>query len=203
MRTILFLAFFSTFSFALTDLGTYGSTHTIAEENFIDVLNDKAKDLNTTKIREEFVKSESQFLNVQRVVPTCKKTQKRYFTPTFRVPTDVISADGKVIARRGEILNTLEVMKKNNMSLPGYMMFIDAEDIVQVQLSYMYKNQGKVFIVNGDMNRYEKITNIPTSKANKTIVEKFGVTCSPSLVLQQGNKLVIYEYNPKDLKKKK
>lgn len=203
MKTIIFLVFFSTFSFALTDLGTYGSTHTIKEKNFIDVLDNKAKDLNKTKIRKEFVKSESEFLDPYNLVPTCKKTQKRYFTPTFKVPTDVISRNGKVIARAGQILNTLDVMKKAHMSLHGYMMFINTADMVQVELSYMYKNQGKVFVVNGDMNKYEKTTGIVSYKANKLIIKKFGITCSPSLAVQQGNRLVIYEYNPKDLQKKR
>ena len=165
----------------------------------MDSIEKKAKDLNQSKLQEEFHENQKKFLTVKKIVPTCTKTAIREFAPTFRVPTDVIAPDGRVIARAGEVLNTLEVMKRNNMSVKGYMMFIDSTDDIQVQLSYMYQNQGKVFLVNGNMQKYEKYTNIPTFKADAKTVEKFGVKCSPTLLIQNDNTLVLYEYNPKDI----
>ena len=203
MKIILLPIFiFSTLLFGFTDLGVYGSTHSIKEENFLDTVEKKAKDLNTTKLKQEFQKSERNFLRVKHLLPTCKKTKQRFFIPMFRVPTDVITPDGKVIAREGEMLNTLEVMAKSHVQLNGYYMFIDSEDKIQVQLSYMYHKQGKVFIVNGDMEEYEKLTGVQSYKADKLSIKKFGVQCSPSIITQEGNRLKIYEYDPRDLQKK-
>ena len=71
-----------------------------------------------------------------------------------------------------------------------------------MQLSYMYKNQGYVFITNGSIKEYEEKTKISTFKADKISVEKFNIKCSPSLVIQQDNELIIYEYNPRELANK-
>lgn len=185
----------------LIDLGTYGSTHSIKEKNFMDLVEEKAKDLNTTLLKQQLKISESIFLKVKKIIPTCKKTQTRDYIPTFIVATDVVLPNGTVIARAGQVMNTLEVMKKNHIKIDKYMIFIDASNDIEVQLSYMYKNQGQVYIINGSIKKYEKYTNILTFKADKNIVERFGVRCSPSLVIQDNDKLVIYEYNPKELVK--
>jgi conjugal transfer pilus assembly protein TraW len=188
--------------FGLEDLGTYGSTNTIKEKNFMDEVEEKAKDINVTLLQEQLIKGEDTFLTVKKIVPTCVKTQRRSFIPTFIVPADIIMPDGKIIARAGEIHNTLEVMKKNNIVIDRYMMFIDSQDEIQVQLSYMYQNQGYVFITNGSIKEYEEKTKISTFKADKISVEKFNIKCSPSLVIQQDNELIIYEYNPRELANK-
>ncbi len=201
MRYLISLITLFSFAFGIVDLGTYGSTRNISEENFIDKAEKHAKDINATLLKDELEKGKESYLSVDKVVPTCTKTQTRSFTPTFVVPADVVLPNGQVIARAGEVYNTLEVMKKNNISIGTYMMFIDATDKVQIQLSYMYKNQGSIFITNGSMQKYEQITKVATFKADKTIIEKFNVKCSPSLLIQKENELVIYEYNPKELVK--
>lgn len=195
---MLLMASFS-LSFALVDLGTHGSTGDIKEKNFMDEVEAKAKDINATLLQEQLTKNEDAFLTVKKIVPVCIKTQKRTFTPTFVVPADIIMPDGKVIARAGEVHNTLEVMKKNHIAIDRYMMFIDSEDETQVQLSNMYKNQGYVFITNGSIKKYEANTKIPTFKADEISIEKFNIKCSPSIVIQQNDELVIYEYAPEEL----
>lgn len=197
-HTIL-IVLLGTLSFALVDLGTYRPTADIKEKNFMDTVDEKSKDLNTTLLQEQLIKGEDAFLTVNKIVPTCTKTQKRVYTPTFVVPADIILPDGKVIAKAGEIHNTFEVMRKNHVSIERYMMFIDADDVIQVQLSNLYKNQGYVFITNGSMKKYEEQTKIPTFKADTLSIEKFNIQCSPSLAIQQNNDLVIYEYNPEEL----
>ena len=201
MKLLISLFIFFSSIYALEELGTYGATHTIKEENFMDVVEEKAKDLNSTLLIEQLKNSKNKYLQVNSLIPTCENTRTREFVPTFVVPADVILPNGKVIARAGTVMNTLDIMKKNHITIDRYMMFIDVDDSVQVQLSYMYKNQGNVFVVNGSIDEYESKTRVPTFKADKQILEKFNVTCSPSLVIQKGNKLVIYEYNPKEIMK--
>ncbi|MFA6195339.1 MAG: hypothetical protein WC656_01690 [Sulfurimonas sp.] len=188
-----------TYSFALVDLGTHGATGDIKEKNFMDEVEEKSKDINATLLQQQLQDGEDEYLTVQRVVPVCTKTQKRFFTPTFVVPADIVMPDGRVIAKAGEVHNTLEVMKKNNIAIDRYMMFIDAQDDTQVKLSHMYKNQGYVFITNGSIKEYEEKTKIPTFKADAISIEKFNIQCSPSLVIQQNNELIVYEYNPEDI----
>ena len=168
----------------------------------MDEVEEKSKDINVTLLQKQLIKGENDFLTVDKIVPTCVKTQKRSFIPTFTVPADIIALDGKVIARAGEVHNTLDIMKKNNMSIDRYMIFIDVQDDIQVQLSYMYKNQGYVFVTNGSIKKYEDETKIQTFKADKLSIEKFNIQCSPSLVVQQKNELIIYEYDPKELARK-
>lgn len=187
--------------YAIQDLGTYGATHSIKEENFMHKVEKLSKDLNTTMLKEQFYSSKDEFLIVDKIVDTCTETKTRKHTPTFIVPIDVILPNGEVIARAGEVKNTLEVMRNNNINIDRYMMFIDASDTLQLQLSYLYKNQGIAFITNGSIAEYEKQTKVSSFKADKTTIEKFNIKCSPSIVVQQGNSLLIYEYNPEDLKK--
>lgn len=198
-KSILFFILVSTSMYALQDLGTYGSTHSIKEKNFLDEIEEKSKDLNTSLIEKQFYEAKDKFMQVKKLVPTCKKTQKRLFEPTFVVPADVVMANGKVIAKAGTVMKTLEVMKRNNMTIDKYMMFIDAEDEVQVRLSYMYHKQGFVFVTNGSISEYEDNIKVQAYKADRQNIEKFGIKCSPSLAIQDGSALAIYEYNPEDL----
>ena len=198
---LFFPLLFATLLFSLEDLGTYGSTVVIKEKNFMDSIRDKSKDLNATLIKEQLVQGENDYLTVKEIVPTCSKTDIRDFIPTFIAPTDVILPNGTVVARAGETIKTLELMKKNNIKIDKYMMFIDVTDEIQVQLSYMYKNQGLVFVTKGSIKEYERRTKVQTYRADKQSIEKFNVKCSPSLIIQDGVKLVIYEYDPMDLVK--
>ncbi|MBW6487547.1 hypothetical protein [Sulfurimonas sp.] len=185
--------------FALEDLGTYGATHSIKEENFINKVEKHAKDLNTSLIQDQFYLSQKEFLNIKKLLPTCTESKKRFFTPTFIVPADIVLPNGKVIARAGEVMNTLDVMKKNNIVINKYMMFIDAEDPIQVQLSYRYKNQGFTYITNGSIEEYEKITTTKAFKADFLTIGKFDAKCVPSIIIQDGNQMAVYEYKPDDL----
>lgn len=185
--------------FSLEDLGTYGATHSIKEENFMDKVERHAKDLNTSLVQEQFHTSQKEFLSVKNLVPTCTESKKRFFTPTFIVPADIVLPNGKIIAKAGEKRKTLEVMKQNNINIDRYMMFIDVEDFIQVQLSYKYKNQGFVFITNGSIEEYEKSSKANAFKADFLSLERFDIKCSPSIVIQENDQLAIYEYKPEDL----
>ena len=196
----LFLVVFISLANAkLVDLGTYGETYVIKEENFMDIIERKSKDLNTTLLQKQIDASSKSFLKVKRVLPSCKKTRIREYVPTFIVPADIKLPNGTYIARAGQQMNTLEVMKRNGITMNRYIMFIDADDDIQVQLAYMYKNQGIAFISNGSMDKFEKMTKMTSYKADRLSIKKFDIKCSPSLTIQDGNKMLIYEYNTEDL----
>lgn len=186
----------------LIDMGVHGETFSINEVNFMDTVEQKINDINKTKIKKEYIDSSNEFLEISKLVPVCHTTRTREFTPTFVVPTDIKKADGTYLAREGDVLNTLEVMKQQNITLDKYLMFIDVNDELQVQLAYMYKNQGLVYVTNGSLKDFEERTKIASSKADKSILKKFDIKCSPTLTVQDGNTMKIYEYNINDLKKK-
>ena len=186
----------------VVDLGTYGATHTIKEENFMDIVEKKSKDLNATLLTKQLKESNKQFLSINHLLPSCKETRKREYVPTFIVPADIKLPNGTYIARAGEELNTLEVMRKSGASMDRYVMFIDADDDIQVQLAFMYKNQGIAFLTNGSLEEFEKRTRMTSFKADMQSIAKFNIECSPSLTIQDGNKMIIYEYSVEDLEKK-
>lgn len=200
---ILFFGIISLISADIVDLGTHGVTHSIKEENFMDIVERKSKDLNTTLLTNQLKESNNQFLSVNHLLPSCTETRKREYTPTFIVPADIKLPNGTYIARAGEELNTLEVMQKSGASMDRYVMFIDADDDIQVQLAFMYKNQGTVFLTNGSLEEFEKRTRMTSYKADMQSIARFNIECSPSLTIQDGNKMIIYEYSVEDLKKSK
>lgn len=186
---------------AVEDLGTFGGTHSIREKNFMDEVEQKAKDINKTKLTQEFHKSAQEQYQVNTSISLCTKTTTREFEPTFIVPTDVVMPSGKIIARAGERVNTLELMKKNNITFNKYLIFIDVDNEAHVKLSRFYKDKGVIFTANGNMDKYEQKAKMPSFKADDLILEKFNINCYPSIVKQNGNKLTVYEYKTEELLK--
>lgn len=199
IKVFIYSLIFSSFLQSFEDMGTYGETSIIAERNFMDIVEEKSKDLNTTLLEKQFHEGRKSFMKVKRLLPTCSATRQRKYRPFFIVPADVVLPNGKVLAIAGEKKYTLDVMGEKGMRLDKYMMFIDVDDAIQVQLSYRYKNNGFVFITNGDIKGYEQYTKIQAFKGEKETIAKFGIECSPSFAIQYENELLIYEYNPREL----
>lgn len=187
------------------DLGTYGPTFTISEDDLLKQILGKLKaaeaDGKIEGLNRRFAESTRQ--RVENPTPvsgiaTTRLPRTWLYDPSIIVPQDYADDKGRVFARKGEKINPLD-------RLPGFnkvMVFIDGRDERQVAFavaqSKTYGRERTVLIlVNGSP--------MAVMRAHKqafyfdqlgTITSKFGITQVPATVARDGNLLRVREVRP-------
>lgn len=129
-------------------------------------------------------------------VTTTRKERTFYFDPSWRVPRDIATPDGQLIARAGEVVNPLD-----HVPLSNHLLFFDQRDATQVKraVAILKKYQGAVkpILIAG-----EPLTLTRAWKRQVyfdqggTLVRRFGIQQVPALVSQDQKRLRIDEFLP-------
>lgn len=200
------------------DLGEYGHTFAISEQNILDVIMNHLKIMEETgqieQLRQEMTENVKK--QVMRPAPvngitTTVKPEIKYWTPSFTLQSDITDANGKIIYPRGTTVNPLDPSTypdqlKNAFKPMSYnkaLIFIDGDDKRQVKFAKSQieqlseQNKGyKLIMINGNIN---DISNQLQSRVyfdqNGVITSRMGISHVPSVAKQKGKSFEIKEYD--------
>jgi conjugal transfer pilus assembly protein TraW len=204
---VLFLVL--SFSVVAKDLGTFGETFPIQEQDLLEVIKSKLKTLeedgtlqtHQQKIEERITKS----LKRPQAVTTIKTTtqpRRFLFNPSFVVPNDLKDHQGKVFQKAGTLINPL-----HDYSLRRPLLLIDGDDRRQVTWAFKQhedRQQAKEFVpkiilVKGSPFELMEQFNTPVYfDQGGVLVKKLGIEQVPARVSQYGDRLLIEEVKLKE-----
>lgn len=177
------------------DLGIYGLTYDIKEKSLIDEI-EQRYEKNKNEIEKNIKKKYLSSFITRSPIPNCKKSEQRYYTPIKVLSKDVIMPiSNKVIHKKGEF----NILKENSIFFNKRLLFINADDPIQIALAKELKYGADIYVVNGDIHKL--LVQGINANLVKSIFElqNFNLQCTPSIYTQQDYQFVINQYNPKDL----
>ena len=192
------------------DFGTRGHSYEIAEEAFLEMIDQRLQKVDIKKEQEKMTAIvKDRVANpapVEGIYPA-KKERIFYFDPTYILDKDAILPCGKILHRAGTKVNPLQ-----HMDLNRRMFFIDGRNKNQITwlkeqlenplpaLPYAEAQQieDRVILIGGSVFGLKE--ELGEQQADKIyfdqhgeITTKFGITASPAVVVQEGLRLKIKE----------
>lgn len=177
-----------------------GPTYPITEPDMLEEIHKKLKSMERSgKLNElqrraverskHSIESPSPVENLQRTT----RPRTFYFDPTWRVPQDIITPEGKVIASAGDAVNPLDYVSMSN-----HLVFFDGRDTDQVKkaadLVSHYEGRVKAIMVAGEpLKLTRKWKRQIYFDQGGMLVRRFGITQVPALVSQESKRLRIDE----------
>lgn len=205
MRVLIASFILATSLFSYEDLGTYGQTKEIKERDLMELFNERASQLDYKKVEEEIISNAKKSLIIKSSIPACTENKQRVYEPLVKVNQDIkIPYTDVVLHKKGSSYN---ILKENRLFMPYNMMFIDADDEVQVELAKVYKMELgyklRVFAVKGNLFKLLKDPILKESQMAREDLEvkAFDLKCVPSIYAQKEYKFNIVEYSPELIKK--
>lgn len=176
------------------DLGVFGETFEIAEEDFLQHMMSKLQKMNQTgelkiaqkKVQEKVKESISHPQTVQGITETEKEREFK-FDPTITVTQDLADHNGKIFVRAGEQFNPLDQVKMTPM------LFIDGENEKQISWALKKISEKKIFrhdfakivLVKGSpFDLQEKLDRPIYFDQQGLLTKKLGVEHVPAIVFQ-------------------
>ena len=186
-------------TYAAQDYEVYealGRIYDIKEPNMITLLQEKMRegleDDPVSKMQEKL----QAFTPAKVDLPVADKSYSYLITPLFTVEQD-LQFEGKVFARKGDTVNTLE-----HLPLLNEYAFVDLSDLNQLEQARAWREQNpnmKVFSTTmpapSEMTKYIQEFGY-ISQVNSLLVERFNIEATPSLAYQVGNQLKIVVAKP-------
>lgn len=176
------------------DLGVFGETFEIAEEDLLQRMMGKLQKMNQTgelkiaqkQIQEKIRQNIAHPKAVQGITETEKEREFK-FDPTITVTQDLADHNGKVFARAGEQFNPLDQVKMTPM------LFIDGENEKQISWALKKISEKKIFrhdfakivLVKGSpFDLQEKLDRPIYFDQQGLLTQKFGIKHVPAIVFQ-------------------
>lgn len=174
------------------DLGSYGPTFDIVEENFLVRIQEKLAVLEKSgKMKDHQLELTKRVKErVLRPVPVggltvVTKNSVKEYDPTFILDQDIKDHEGNLIGKKGAIYNPLDYRP---FGVPLF--FIDGDDANQV--SWALSGQGKIVLIKGSpLTLFKEFQHQFFFDQGGSIVKKFGIDQIPAKVSQEGKKLKI------------
>ncbi len=201
MMVILLFGFLS--STHAENLGTFGDVYPIAEENFLDFIQQKLKAMQANgewkKIEDQFRENVKQHADRPidvRFLSVTTEYRTWDFDPSITIPYDLYDAEGRVIAKAGTTINPLKYVR-----LHHELLFLDGDDPKQrnaaKHLDQLLKGQVKLILVKGSISENEKRFQKPIYfDQGGRLITKFNIQHVPALVSQNDLVLKIEEIKP-------
>ena len=170
-------------------LSDHGKTYEIKEPDAWEEIVEKAKDFNATKIEKKLENIVKNRLKIDSGMPMCVKKREYIYDPSYIVPNDIY-VYGRLIARKGEVINPLQYSNVHNIYLVPLRDKIEraaTDNIIKHDPSAL------VMVAKGDIGKYgEKyFGNIAAYKTQ--LVEKMRIRCYPAIIEPKGNVLKVTE----------
>lgn len=176
------------------DLGVFGETFEIAEEDLLRHMMGKLQKMNQTgelkiaqkQIQEKIRRNIAHPHAVQGITETEKEREYK-FDPTITATQDLANHNGKVFARAGEQFNPLDQMKMTPM------LFINGENEKQISWALKKISEKKIFrhdfakivLVKGSPFNLQKKLDRPIYFDQKGLItKKLGIEHVPAIVFQ-------------------
>lgn len=188
------------------DLGVVGPVYDISEPDALEQIHTKLKQLEASgelkrKEKEAIERAKNSVKNPKPVegLTTVEKFSKRPYDPTYTVPENITTEDGRIIAVAGTQINPLKIM-----NLTKTLVFFDGRDKEQVagvkRLIDKYGSKIKPILVAGEWIEISKAWKKPVYFDQQGILTKqLGLRAVPSILRQNGKMLEIAEIPAKEL----
>ena len=186
------------------DLGVWGTTYPIAEEDLREFIYKRLNVLQQNgeleKMKQTFIKNVTE--HTLRPTPvsgltTTDQPKTFFYDPTFILNRNIEDADGNVLFPIGTKVNPLD-----KVQLHSVLFFLNADDLLQI--AWAIKNAKnyqyvKYILVQGNIKEAENaLNNKVYFDQYGTLVRKFGIQHIPCVVIQEAKKLKIQEYSVKE-----
>jgi conjugal transfer pilus assembly protein TraW len=181
------------------DLGVYGETFPIAEENLLTVIQNKLKTMEENgsldKAQQELVQKASTKIRHPVPVKDLTKTQtprQWFYDPSLKIEKDITDHKGHLIAVKGAVMNPLDIV-----SWGAPLLFLDGDDPEQVSWAETQDSLAKWVLVKGSPVDMEEQRKRPVyfDQAGM-LVNKFGIQQVPCRISQKDKKLLVEELIP-------
>lgn len=143
--------------YAYQDLGTYGELKEIKERDLMDLFNERVNTLDFNKIEAEIRTNIQKSFIIESKIGTCKVSKFRTYEPIIEVTEDVKIpyTDIKIKEKHTKY----NIIKENNLFIPFNIIFIDANDELQIELARYFKkqlgNKLEIYVVKGDIFKFQ------------------------------------------------
>ncbi|MDR0453832.1 MAG: hypothetical protein LBH05_03350 [Deferribacteraceae bacterium] len=181
---------------AVIDLEPFGESYEITEQDFEVFVANRAKNVNFEAIiKKQFDKSFKERTTAKLYLPPAQKTDVHYYTPSYTLQHEIYSVDktGKkhTLYPVGFVFNPLDYM---NMSEQYFIINPGRKEEV-VWLKKQKLDFAMVIISEGDAIAFSEAMERPVYVLYEFLRDRLYVRYTPSKVVQEGNKLAVYEYN--------
>lgn len=196
MKKLVWLVLFLSGPVLARNLGTFGETFPIQEENLLSFIQAKL-----SRLQQSGELEQHQIAVVRRVTKsiqtptpvegliTTKQARTFYYDPSIQVPYDLKDHKEVVFQKAGTRFNPLELY-----SLKRPLLLINGEDLGQVDFAKSQKDNPKIILVKGAPIALMKEQSKPIYfDQGGALVRKLGIKQVPAKVVQEGKQLVISE----------
>ena len=178
------------------ELGVYGETFPIAEENLLTVIQNKLKgmaaDGSIAHTQQEIARKAGRKILRPSPVNGILKTQtprRWFYDPSMTVESDIKDPKGNLIAAQGTVINPLDKM---SWGVP--LLFLDGNDPAQVAWAEAQHSLAKWVLVKGSpVELEEKLKRPVYFDQAGMLVNKFGIQQVPCRISQKDKKLLVEE----------
>lgn len=173
----------------LVDLGVWGETYEIKEEDPRALVKKQFMDMNKSRIEADARSSYDEYLKVDLGLPICQKTQSRELDPTITLQKDIDLSKYGVHIKKGEKFNPLE-----KGFIAKHILFINTNKKEQLALIKSIPTAVTI-VTDGNVNDVNSTAYplIEQYKADKQLIDVFDVQCTPSIYTQTGDIFAIKE----------
>jgi len=177
------------------DLGKYGATYPIIEEDAIAQLKKAIAKYDWEKFK---IKQKEKIKNFKPKdlvdLPVAKEDKVFKVDMTGAIKEDIIGRDGEVIYPKGYRYNPMEYVFMRRI-----IVFINGKDEKQIEWykksPYPADMRTMLLITDGSyLDVRKKLNTLTVYYANKEIIERMGIKAVPSVAVQKGTELEVQEY---------
>ena len=177
------------------DLGKYGATYPIIEEDAISQLKKAIAKYDWEKFK---IKQKEKIKNFKPKdlvdLPAAKEDKVFKVDMTGAIKEDIIGRDGEVIYPKGYRYNPMEYVFMRRI-----IVFINGKDEKQIEWykksPYPADMRTMLLITDGSyLDVRKKLNTLTVYYANKEIIDRMGIKAVPSVAVQKGTELEVQEY---------
>lgn len=182
------------------ELGTVGATYPIAEKDLMERFKEVIAGLDKDKLIKEIQeKGKKQILEYRPrdllTLPAATKDDSFSVDMTWTLPFDIPDGKGGLIYPKGFTFNPL-----NHVYYTRTLVFIDASDKRQVDWllasPFSKKLSARIMLTGGSYYDFIRKHRRHVFYAPRSVVERLRLRYVPAVAVQQGTKMVVYEYDP-------
>ena len=180
----------------IKDLGVVGKTYPIVEPDIILEMKQKMASqerLNSAMLRNRLRDYRPADL---KQLPTATKDNRKFVDMTYTLPADLLDADGQITYPKGFTFNPLDYVtfRRGLVILNGN----DREQLRWFEESPYYENHQAMLLIT-DGSAYDLISQLqrPVFYLTKDIATRLRLAVVPSVVVQEQDKMRIFEFEVK------
>ena len=184
-----------TTSASAADLGVHGTVWPVTEANLIDrITSELSKAEEDGRLARFNGHVQDQLVSAYTRQPALAlarvtRPSSRLFDPSLTVMRDIRDHRGILIAAAGTRINPLD-----RLPLPATLIFIDGRDPEQLAFALGHQGRAKIILTGGNPQQLMQMHDRQLFYDQKGVLsEKFQLKAVPTVITQQGNRLLISE----------